>query len=70
MLQATPTLRIAQHQFTQRVAIIVNQLTRDDDPTFIQRTVEMAKTFEQQTGQFCRITLPLARHRIYRPHGS
>ncbi|CSP53714.1 Uncharacterised protein [Shigella sonnei] len=50
-----PLLRIAQHQFTQRVAIVVDQLTRDDDPTFIQRTVEMAKAFEQQTGQFCRI---------------
>ena len=50
-----PFLCVAQHQFTQRVAVVVDQLTRNDDPTFIQRAVEMAETFEQQTRQFCRI---------------
>ena len=51
-----PLLRVAQHQFTQCIAVIVDQFTWYDDPTFILRSVEMAKTFEQQTGQFCRIT--------------
>ncbi len=50
-----PLLGIAQYQFTQGIAVIVNQFTRYDHPAFIRCAVEMAETLEQQTSQFRRI---------------
>ncbi|MNI53518.1 hypothetical protein D3C73_1083580 [compost metagenome] len=50
-----PLLRITQHQFTQRIAVVINQFARNDYPAFIQRAVKMAVTLKQQAGQLGRI---------------
>ena len=50
-----PLLGIAQHQFTQRLAVVINQLAGNDHPTFIRRAGEVAVAFKQQASQFCRI---------------
>ena len=50
-----PLLRVAQHQFPQRIPIVVNQFTRNDDPAFVWRTVKMTETLEEQSRQFRRV---------------
>jgi putative protein kinase ArgK-like GTPase of G3E family len=49
-------LRVAYNQFVQRFTVIINQFTRNDNPAFIRRPVEVAEAFEQQARQFCRVT--------------
>ncbi len=50
-----PLLRIAQHQFPQRFAVVINKLAGNDHPSFVGCAIKAAETFEQQTGQFGRI---------------
>ncbi len=66
MLLAVPTLRIAQHQFTQRVAIVVNQLTRMMIQPLSSAPLKWLKR-SNSDGSVLPDSLPLVRHRIYRP---
>ena len=50
-----PLLCIAQHQFTQGIAVVVDEFARNDNPAFIRSPVKVGKAFEQQTRQFGRI---------------
>ena len=50
-----PLLCIAQHQFTQGIAVVVDEFARNDNPAFIRCPVKVGKTLEQQTRQFGRI---------------
>ncbi len=50
-----PCLGIAQHQFTQRFAVVINQLARNNDPAFIRGAVKMAEALKQQPRQLRRI---------------
>ena len=50
-----PRLCVAQHQFTQGIAVVVDEFARNDDPAFIRCPVKVGKAFEQQTRQFGRI---------------
>ena len=50
-----PLLCIAQHQFTQGIAVVVDEFARNDNPAFIRCPVKVGKALEQQTRQFGRI---------------
>ena len=46
-----PLLSVTQYQLAQRLAIVINQFTRNDNPAFIKRAVKTGITFKQQPRQ-------------------